>query len=225
MSETFKSSNGITIDDDFWKSIKDREPTEEELFAIREWKNDANAQELVMMYPPQKKDSGNDEKKTNRNSGRSEKKEAARKKSLGELGELFAIKVLVDEEYDRIRNLNDVQMNEAFADIYCEKGDQKLVISVKARNKYQKDGKLNSRYNLGTNAYEKARRVAEKYDAEPYWMAIQFDNHEYSIFFGSLEELGGSKAIPVDKCAKGEVGQILVDCKRHYFDFDFYRNA
>jgi len=49
MSETFKSSNGITIDDDFWKSIKDREPTEEELFAIREWKNDANAQELVMM--------------------------------------------------------------------------------------------------------------------------------------------------------------------------------
>ncbi len=31
-------------------------------------------------------------------------KEAARKKSLGELGELFAIKALVDAEYDRIRN-------------------------------------------------------------------------------------------------------------------------
>lgn len=68
-----------------------------------------------------------------------EKKEAARKKSLGELGELFAIKALVDEQYDKIRNLNDDHMNEAFADIYCEKDGKRYVISVKARNKYQKD--------------------------------------------------------------------------------------
>ncbi|KAB0576410.1 hypothetical protein EI53_01632 [Fusobacterium naviforme] len=154
-----------------------------------------------------------------------EKKEAARKKSLGELGELFAIKALVDEEYDKIRNLNDDHMNEAFADIYCEKDGHRYVISVKARNKYQKDGKLNSRYNLGTNAYEKAERVAERFDAEPYWMAIQFDTHEYSIYYGSLEELDGAKAIPVNKCAAGEVGRILVANKRHYFDFDFYKNS
>ena len=38
-------------------------------------------------------------------------KEAARKKSLGELGELFAIKALVDKEFDRVRNLNDRQLN------------------------------------------------------------------------------------------------------------------
>ena len=49
------------------------------------------------------------------------KKEAARKKSLGELGELFAIKSLVDAQYDKIRNLNDDNMNEAYADIYSEK--------------------------------------------------------------------------------------------------------
>lgn len=49
------------------------------------------------------------------------RKEAARKKSLGELGELFAIKALVDKKFDRIRNLNDNIMNEAFADIECEK--------------------------------------------------------------------------------------------------------
>jgi hypothetical protein len=30
-------------------------------------------------------------------------------------------------------------MNETFADIECEKGGIKYVISVKARNKYQKD--------------------------------------------------------------------------------------
>ena len=153
-----------------------------------------------------------------------EKKETARKKSLGELGELFAIKALVDEQYDRIRNLNDDHMNEAFADIYCEKDGKRYVISVKARNKYQKDGKLNTRYNLGSNAYEKAGRVSKHYDAEAYWMAIQFDAHDYSIYFGSLEELKGSKAIPVNKCESGKVGKILVYKKRHYFDFDFFSN-
>ena len=68
------------------------------------------------------------------------KKEAARKKSLGELGELFAIKSLVDAQYDKIRNLNDDNMNEAYADIYCEKDGKKYIIRVKARNKYQKNG-------------------------------------------------------------------------------------
>lgn len=153
-----------------------------------------------------------------------EKKEAARKKSLGELGELFAIKALVDAEYDKIRNLNDVHMNEAFADIYCEKDDKKYVISVKARNKYQLDGKLNSRYSLGTNAYEKAATTAQKYDAEPYWMAIQFDEHSYSVYMGSLACLDGANAIPVNKCEEGLIGEILVHNKRHFFDFDFYKN-
>ncbi len=153
-----------------------------------------------------------------------EKKEAARKKSLGELGELFAIKALVDAEYDKIRNLNDVHMNEAFADIYCEKGKKKLVISVKARNKYQLNSKLNSRYNLGTNAYEKAKCTAQKYNAEPYWMAIQFDVHSYSIYMGSLESLNGANAIPVNKCEDGSIGEILVHDKRHYFDFEYYKN-
>jgi predicted KAP-like P-loop ATPase len=84
------------------------------------------------------------------------RKEASRKKSLGELGELFAIKALVDKKFDRIRNLNDNHMNEKFADIECEKDGLRYVISVKARNKYQKNGKLNTRYNVGSTVYEKA---------------------------------------------------------------------
>ena len=151
-------------------------------------------------------------------------KEAARKKSLGELGELFAIKALVDKEFDRIRNLNDSQFNEPFADIECEKGGQKYIVSVKARNKFQRDGKLNTRYNLGTNAYSKAAASEKKFEAKAYWMAIQFDKKTYSIYFGPLDELKGSNAIPVDKCAKGEVGDIWENNKRHYFDFDFYSN-
>ena len=44
------------------------------------------------------------------------KKEASRKKSFGELGELFAIKALVDNHYEKIINLNDKKMNFPFAD-------------------------------------------------------------------------------------------------------------
>jgi hypothetical protein len=96
------------------------------------------------------------------------KKEAARKKSLGELGGLFAIKALVDKIFDRIRNLNDNIMNETFADIECEKDGVRYVISVKARNKYQKNGKLNSRYNLGSTVYDKAPSAEKKYNASAY---------------------------------------------------------
>ena len=152
------------------------------------------------------------------------KKEAARKKSLGELGELFALKALVDQKFDKIRNLNDKIMNEKFADIVCEKNGIRYVISVKARNKYQINGKLNTRYNLGSNAYEKASYAEEKYNAKAYWIAVQFDNTSFSIYFGSLEELNGSKAIPVNKCEKGLVGVIWELDKRHYFDFDYYSN-
>lgn len=130
-------------------------------------------------------------------------KEAMRKKSLGELGELFAIKTLVDNCFDKIRNLNDDHMNEAFADIICEKNNQKYVISVKARNMYQIDGTINNRYNLGSNAYENAKKAELKYKGIAYWMAIQFDLHYYSVFFGSLESLNGSKAIPINKCKLG----------------------
>ena len=152
------------------------------------------------------------------------KKEAARRKSLGELGELFAIKALVDNKFDRIRNLNDNNMNEKFADIECEKDGVRYVISVKARNKYQKNGKLNSRYNLGSSVYDKALTSEKKYQASAYWMAIQFDHKSFSIYFGSLKELKGNRAIPVDKCEKGNIGEIWEYNKRHYFDFEYYTN-
>ena len=152
------------------------------------------------------------------------KKEAARKKSLGELGELFALKALVDQQFDKIRNLNDQKMNEKFADIVCEKDGSRYAISVKARNKFQINGKLNTRYNLGSNAHAKAKYAEEKYNAKAYWIAVQFDFTSFSIYFGSLEELNGSKAIPVNKCEKGLVGEIWELNKRHYFDFDYYTN-
>jgi len=153
------------------------------------------------------------------------KKEALRKKSLGELGELFAIKALVDNSFERIVNLNDRKMNYPYADLYAEKENKKYVISIKARNKYQKNHSLNSHYNLGNNAYQKAKNAEKEYGAEAYWMAIQFDKLTYSIYFGSLIELNQQNAIPVRACAEGKVGICLVKDKKHYFDFGFFENT
>ena len=153
-----------------------------------------------------------------------EKKEALRKKSLGELGELFGIKALVDNSFENVVNLNDKKMNYPFADLYAEKGDKKYIISIKARNKYQKNHTLNARYNLGSNAYKNAQAAEIEYDAEPHWMAIQFDVHTYSIYFGSLHVLNRRSGIPIRECEKGAVGACLVKDKRHYFDFEFFGN-
>lgn len=152
-------------------------------------------------------------------------KEAQRKKSLGELGELFAVKVLVDEQYDKIRNLNDDKMNFPFADLYGEVNGEKQVISIKARNKYQANKKLNSSYNLGENCYDKAKKAEEKYSATAYWMAIQFDTKTYSIYFGALSDLENRKSIPIQLCENGSIGKCLVKDKKHYFDFSYFSNV
>jgi len=152
------------------------------------------------------------------------KKEASRKKSLGELGELFAIKALVDNHYEKIINLNDKKMNFPFADLYAEKEGKRFIFSVKARNKYQKNHKLNAYYNLGSDAYRKAETAKQEYCAEPHWMAIQFDQLTFSIYWGSLAELNGKNAIPLGQCAEEKIGTCLAKDKRHYFDFDFFSN-
>jgi len=152
------------------------------------------------------------------------KKDAARKKSLGELGELIAIKALVDLSFEKISNLNDKKMNYPFADLYAEKAGRKYVISIKARNKFQKNGNLNSSYNLGSNAYTKAKAAKKDLGGEAYWMAIQFDEFTYTIFFGSLEELKRRNSIPIRDCKDGRIGECLVKDKRHYFDFDYFGN-
>ena len=153
-----------------------------------------------------------------------EQKEALRKKSLGELGELFGIKALVDNSFEKVVNLNDRKLNYPFADLYAEKDNKKFIISIKARNKLQKNHTLNAHYNLGGNAYQKAKSAELEYEAEAHWMAIQFDAQTYSVYFGSLAELNQRNAIPIKECENGSVGTCLVKDKRHYFDFSFFEN-
>ncbi len=132
--------------------------------------------------------------------------------------------MLVDNNFDKIRKLNVDLKNETFADISCEKDDVKYIISTKARNKFQKNGKLNTRYNLGKDVYEKALDSEKKFNAKACWLAIQFDHNSFSIYFGKLNELNGSKPIPVNKCKNRIIGDTWVYNRRHYFDFDYYSN-
>ena len=152
-------------------------------------------------------------------------KEALRKKSLGELGELVAIKALVDRSFTKIVNLNDHQQNYPFADLFAQKGRKRYVISVKARNKYQANGKLNTRYKLGNKVLEHALNAETEFNAKAYWLAIVFDRMDYSVYMGSLEELDGKLGIPVGLCINHGFGECLVEKHRHYFDFDYFSNS
>ncbi|OGR18972.1 MAG: hypothetical protein A2X81_17105 [Desulfobacterales bacterium GWB2_56_26] len=160
-----------------------------------------------------------------------ESKNHKRTTSLGDLGELLALKALVDNGFERIVNLNDDKRNHQFADIYAEKNNKAIVISVKTRNKYQKKKdtdeklKLNENYNLlYENGSRKIEYVKQKYNAEPYWMAIQLDRYTFSIFIGSVEELNGKKSISMKKCEKGVLGKCIVENQRHYFDYSYFGN-
>jgi len=155
------------------------------------------------------------------------KKEASRKKSLGELGELYALKALVDNGFNNIKNLNDKNRNEPFADLIAEKDGMRYTISVKSRNKNRGGrsiGKTNDRYNLGKNAMIRANDSEKKHNAKAHWMGIEFDNQFITIYFGSMEEIKGHGGIPINKCRKGEVGKILLQSTKHYLDWDYFTN-
>lgn len=146
-----------------------------------------------------------------------------RVKSLGALGELIAIKVLVDNDFEKIRNLNDQKKNFPYGDLYAEKDGRRYVISVKSRNKYQRNGKLNSRYKLGERCYENAKDACRRYNAEPYWMTVQFDGGQYSAYLGSLSQLDGKKGIPMGDLHLSKY-QCFAKNKEHGIDFEPYLN-
>lgn len=147
-----------------------------------------------------------------------------RTKSLGALGELIAIKALVDNGFERIRNLNDQKANFPYGDLLAEKEGKRYVISVKSRNKYQRGGtSLNDRYKLGDNCYENAEATEKHYVAVAYWMAVQFDIDRYTVYFGSLDQLGDKKAIPMSEPHLGQY-QCLARNKKHGIDFRPYLN-
>jgi len=106
----------------------------------------------------------------------------------------------------------------------AEKDGKRYLISVKSRNKYQRDGTLNSRYKLGDKCYENAKVACEQYKAEPYWMAVQFDSDRYSVYLGSVALLDGNKGVPMSPPNLSRY-VCLVDNKEHGIDFRPYLNT
>jgi hypothetical protein len=148
---------------------------------------------------------------------------ALRAKSLGALGELLAIKALVDNGFNNIRNLNDQKRNFPYADLYAERDTEKYVISVKARNRYEKNGRLNSRYKLGSECKIKAKKAELEFNAKAAWMAISIFDDFYSIYFGTLESLPVKTGIPM-KENHVQKYECLVKEKQHGLDFKPYKN-
>ncbi len=149
---------------------------------------------------------------------------ALRAKSLGALGELFAIKALVDNGFNNIRNLNDQKFNFPFADMYAEREQDRFVISVKTRNRYQSNGKINGRYNLGNDCELKAKNAELKFNAKAAWMAISIDNGIYSVYFGRLDSLKLKTGIPMTE-QNLQNYECLVNEKNHGLDFSHYKNV
>ncbi|PCJ23281.1 MAG: hypothetical protein COA97_11975 [Flavobacteriales bacterium] len=157
------------------------------------------------------------------------KKEAKRGKMLGYIGELIAMKTLSDKGFKNIKNLNDIKENYPFADVYAEKDGKNYVINVKTRNKYKEKGELNADYNLLQSKgkdLENAKKAEENHNAEAYWIAIPFEEKTFSIYFGSVKELinKGMKNILLKECANGNIGECLIEDKKHKLDWDCFTN-
>ena len=149
---------------------------------------------------------------------------ALRAKSLGTLGELLAIKALVDNGFNNIRNLNDQKKNYPYADLYAEKGGIKYVISVKARNRYERNGRLNSRYNLGRDCVSKVKKAELQFNAKAAWMAISIFDDIYSIYFGTFDSLSVKTGIPMGAIYIAKY-ECMVREKQHGLDFNPYKNV
>jgi len=125
-------------------------------------------------------------------------KEGKRFKKLGDIGEVIASQILEESGFKNIRNLNNEKMNVQFADFYAEKDGIKYLISVKARNKYERSGKLNSRYKLGKNLISRIESVlksVEYKDCEPAWLTIAMEEKTCDAYFGLISDLNGKNGI------------------------------
>lgn len=135
-------------------------------------------------------------------------------KKMGDFGEYVAEKLLSEHGFTQIKNLNKERHNNIFADIYAIKDRKPYVISVKARNKYENNGRLNSRYKLGKNCYEKAPILEREYKAAAAWISIAVDigNKTFDAYFGLLSSLGGNTGIPMTQEAI-KAYQCLASCR------------
>jgi hypothetical protein len=151
---------------------------------------------------------------------------ARRARSLGELGESLAESILVQAGFIKVRNLNHSKMNFPFADFYAERKNEKYVISVKIRNKYEANtGKLNARYNLGhRNYYELAAKAEIEMSAHAAFLAISLTQNSCSAYFAPLVILNKNLGIPMTNSWLDRY-ECLVENVAHGVDVSHLKNT
>ena len=144
------------------------------------------------------------------------KADALQRKFLGKVGEEIAESLLAEKGFHVICNLNSFHKNFPFADILAEKGGTRYVISVKARQFFDKDGKTENTdcHLLYGGKREKAQMLEIICHAKAHWLVIQFVRQDertvkYSAYFGSVRELedAGKNIVSIPDCRAGKIGQ------------------
>jgi len=150
---------------------------------------------------------------------------ARRCHSLGNIGEELAKQVFEKNGFVNVRNLNESRKNYAFADFYAERGGNKYVISVKARNKYEfGTGRLNGRYKLGAKCHEHAREAEKINDASAAWLVISLEEKTFSAYFGLLDSLRGSTGVAMTEDAIKQYERLALN-QEHGFDNREFKNS
>lgn len=153
--------------------------------------------------------------------------EGKRFQRLGEIGELLAAQILKQNRFTDIRNLNSIKKNFVFADYHAKKDGTRYLVSVKARNKFENNGSLNSRYKFGKNLdkrIDRALNMEEFRDCKPAWLAIVLEPETYRAYFGLIEELKSNHAILMSQKAK-ESYRCFANNVVHGFDPDDFENV
>jgi hypothetical protein len=118
---------------------------------------------------------------------------STRTKLLGNYGEVLAGKLLMEAGFSNIRDLNREHVNYPYGDYYAEKDAVAYVISVRTRNKFQQNGRLNPGYNFRKKSAD-VETIAARLKARLAWIAIQVDveAQRYWAYFGTMAALNVS---------------------------------
>jgi len=148
--------------------------------------------------------------------------EGKRFKKLGDFGEILAYQLLADQCFENIINLNEIKNNAPYADFYAVKDGVEYIFSVKARNKYENTGKLNSRYKLGRSGIKLGKFISDEAfkqycGATPAWLAISMETNTYDAYWGLMSELPGNQhGIPMSESAKKNYKLLAVGVAHPY---------
>jgi hypothetical protein len=105
------------------------------------------------------------------------------------------------------------------------------LISVKARNKWEKGSSLNSRYLLGNDCLRKMREALAEHHNEiiPSFLVFAVEPETLDCYFGYIEKLRiagrNCKGVPMSRAAPGRYGyQVLAVNERHGLNYSAITN-